>query len=195
MRFAKTAFSSTIWLSDSALQARSSAGFHDSRAFPFVVTTYFSTKSHSSAISYSLSSAFHVSSVHFGAVSISSANFVMNPAVVTREVFCSRRIMSPMQTSDICINSELSKFRDSPVPISVAAVKISFADAVRLDDVSASLVSPTCRSFVLMRNSCFGCFENCGQSRDSVFAFQSPPALGMNRVPPFLCQNYGDYAG
>ena len=85
--------------------------------------------------------------------------------------------MQPMQTADICMHDELSQFRDSPVPISAASVRISFADAVRLDDVSVSIVSPRGQSFFLMQNSCFGCFKNCGQSRDSVFSFQSPPSF------------------
>jgi hypothetical protein len=99
-----------------------------------------------------------------------------------------------MQTADMCTHDDLSTFRDSPVPISVAAVSISFADAVRLDDISVSLISPRGRNFFLMRNSCFGCFKNCGQTRDSLFSFQCPPALGLDSVPKSLCPNYGDYS-
>jgi hypothetical protein len=98
-----------------------------------------------------------------------------------------------MQTAEICVTEELSKFQDSPVPITAATVSISFTDVFRLDDVSASIVSPISKSFFLMRNSCFGCFQNCGQSPDSKFSFQVPPAIGFGRLPQFLCRNQGDY--
>jgi hypothetical protein len=193
-RFSKTAFSSTVWCSDSGLSMRSSAGFFDISAFPLVVTAYFPAKLHSSALSYMSPTARGVTSVLLGAVSITGANFGTNPAVVSREVFCSRQVLGPMQAFDVCVHDELSKFRDSPVPISFAAVRISFSDVVRLDDVVISLVSPNGHGFVLMSHSCFGCQKDCGESRDSVFEFRSPPVLGSSRVPSFLCLKSGDYA-
>jgi len=192
-RFSRTAYSSTVWSSDSCIVLRSSTGAFSLSTFPLVITTALATISHSSALTYSTPITRGTTSQLLGAISITGSNFGTYPAVVVREVVCSGGTVPAMQSAEICANDLLLQFRESPVPITEAAVRISFTDVFRLDDVSLSIVSPSGKTFMLMRNNCFGCFENCGQSRDATFSFQVPPAVGVGQVPQFLCQTLGDY--
>ena len=112
-------------------------------------------------------------------------------AVLLSEVVCPGALLSPGQSSEVCVHADLSK--QSGVSVTKAAVSISFSHVRRFDDVAVSFVSPLNKTFQFIRGNCFGAV-GCGETPYLDFSFAIVPPSLKSGVPVSLCQSTGDYS-
>jgi hypothetical protein len=188
VRMGYSSCTSFRWSSDSGISCRFAAGFM--RNFDVSASIVASVGSVTKLFSYQMPSISVLRTHLLSNSSVFGSNFGSYAVVVHRETYCtSTDLLSPQTNGTVCNATVLQADGGT---ITDAAVSITFASAVRMDDVVLSLLSPDRKEYVLMKNKCYGALP-CGASTVVEFNFQILPFNQASAVPLEMCPSSGSY--